>query len=123
MEIGDAAKEDVVSEDAAIEDAAYVGLAAAVAAYMRAVLNVTVMKGCRKIVLGTTTAGNITTEGGEATLGTEAGGEVRWAGAAAEELRTAAEEDVVLVAAEQEVAAAAATILTVLAEIFERKSS
>jgi hypothetical protein len=76
-EIADAAIEDAAIEDAAIEDAAYVGLAAAVAAYMRAVLNVTMVMGCRKTVLIMTREGNITTEGGEATLGTEAGEEVQ----------------------------------------------
>ncbi len=96
-EIGDAA-----IGDAASEDAAYVVLATAVAAFMRAVLNVTMVMGCGKIVLRTARAGNIT-EGGEATLGTEAREEAQWAveeaAAAAEELRTAAEEDGVLVAA------------------------
>ncbi len=117
--VGVAEIADAAIADAAIEDAAYVVLAAAFAGYMRAVLNVSMVMGCGKIVLRTAREGNIT-EGGEATLGTEAGGLAQWAveeaAAAAEEVRTAAEEDGVLVAAEQEDAAAAAS-----AEIFEKK--
>ncbi len=120
VEIGDAEIADVEIGDAAIEDVASedVVLAAAVAGYMRAVLNVSMVMGCGKIVLRTAREGNIT-EGGEATLEKEAGGEAQWAveeaAAAAEELRTVAEEDGVLVAAAQEVAA-------VSAEIFDSKS-